>query len=89
VAALILVSSISSVAAGDSKKTYLDCVYPVTCEQEDVVTVTARLWITNPFWDNPLTGEDLYFYVYSRISADNNILFQRKIETSWPKEKHQ
>ena len=84
VAALILVSSISSVAAEDPKQTHIDGLTHVNCEQGDVVTITAQLWITNYLWDNPLTGEDLYFYVYSGISDDNNILFHRTTETSWP-----
>ena len=57
---LILVSNISSVAA---VHTHMDSIAPITCEQSDKPTITAQQWIENAFWDNPLTGETVYFYL--------------------------
>jgi hypothetical protein len=82
---LILISNIAAAVAIGPVDTHLDSIAQINCEQGDVVSVTSQLWIENICWDNPLTGEDLYFYVYEeRIDNNNNILFQKIKETSWP-----
>jgi hypothetical protein len=81
---LILMSNISSASAIDPVNTHLDSIAQINCEQGDLVSVSSQLWIENLLWDNPLTGEDLYFYVYDGRTDDNIILFQKIKETSWP-----
>lgn len=77
---LILVSNISSVAA---VHTHIDGIAPITCEQGDKPTINAQLWIENALWDNPLTDEKLYFYIYDN-DVDRNIFFSKTATTSWP-----
>lgn len=81
---LILASNISSASAIDPINTHLDSIAQINCEQGDVVSVTTQLWIANLLWDNPLTGEDLFFNVYDGRMANNTFLFQKIKGTSWP-----
>ena len=84
VLAFILASNIAGASAIDPVDTHLDSVAPINCEQGDVVSVTSQLWIKNLLWDNPLTGEDLYFYIYEERIGKSDILFQKIKKTSWP-----
>jgi hypothetical protein len=77
---LILGSNISSVTAIN---THLDSITPITCEQGNSQKITAQLWIENYFWDNPLTGEELYFQLRGG-KLDNALVYNKSKDTRWP-----
>ena len=71
----------SPVAFAANLNTHIDSISPLTCNQGDIVSVTAQLWTENVvdgLWDNPMNRYDLYFHLYT---AGNDEVFEKKAET--------
>ena len=76
-----MVISCTPAFADDWGDTHIDHIDPITINAGETVKITAQLWLSNGWWDNPGTWRTLRFVI--KDNAGNELL-NKKEETSWP-----